>query len=307
MALLDRQRLFAAKVESTVGTAETLANADGAFNAFDARIQPTIERGRRRGQSAASDIPHVHGARGGTCTLRTDLVGSGTSGSAPLWASTLLEACGFAQSGLVYTPETGGGSAKTLTTGVYLDGRRKILVGTVFDCVINFVSGQPVQMEWNGIGQWGAPTDVALLTPTYPTTIPPRFASATLTVGGTAYKISQCQIAFNNVMTLRPDATDATGIHAGIVVDRDIQFSFDPEASLIADQDWHGDWIAHTEAALAITVGSATGNTIAFAAPKMQIIDVQEGEREGLTTDNVVFQCNRSAAAGDDELSITLT
>lgn len=305
--LVTVQRLFAAKNESTTGTAEALADADGAFNMFDPVYTPDIPYHRRQGQSSASNLPGVTGMRSMGFTGRTQLAGTGVSGTYPLWATRLWLGSGFAQSGGVFTPETGGTSPVTNTIGGYEDGVKMLAAGMVFNAALSFINGQPIDINWNGLGVYQAPTDTALLTPTYPTTIPPRFAGAVLTIGGVGYKISTMGIAFNNVLTLRPDATKDAAAHAGVVVHRNIQVTVDPESSLLATKDWYSDWTGHVEAALSCIIGSATGNTFNFAAPKMQLSNVQTIDREGINAKQLTFETNRSAAAGDDEFSLTLS
>ena len=55
--LLRRRRVFAAKVEATVGTAESLTGAEAAFNAEDFVIQPNIAMTRRQGQGGDGPGP----------------------------------------------------------------------------------------------------------------------------------------------------------------------------------------------------------------------------------------------------------
>ena len=77
--LLRKKSVLAAKVETAVGTAEALTAADATFNIFDAEIQPTIDFAERPGQAGFSPLPGVPGARGGTCTFTTDIIGRDVS------------------------------------------------------------------------------------------------------------------------------------------------------------------------------------------------------------------------------------
>jgi hypothetical protein len=304
--LLTRQRIFAASVEVTTGTAETLAAGDGAMNVFDAEINPNIEMTARPGQSSLSMLPAVHGARGSGMTLATYLVGNGASGM-PLWADTLLLAAGFSESGGTYKPITGSTAMTTLTAGVYEDGRLRTMSGAVATATMTMTAGEPVRIEWELSGKFEAPADTALITPTYPTVIPPRFASATFTIGGTSYKVAELVLTLNNEMVMRQDATDATGYFSSVVANRDFKITVDPEAQLFATQDWYTDWFNHTEAAINIVVGSAANNTVTINAPKASIHNVQHADRDGIMTDALEFGLNRNAAAGDDELSIAFS
>ena len=68
----------------------------------------------------------------------------------------------------------------------------------------------------------------------------------------------------------------------------------------------YGKWLLRTEQALAIDLGS-TNNSADISAPKLQFVIVQEGDRNANQIDDIEFQLNRSAPAGDDELEIDLS
>ena len=129
--LLTRQRVLAAKVETTTGTAESLSASDAAFNVFNLTFDADIPMNEREGQSSLSPLPGVTGARMGKVTFETEVVGKGSSG-VPSWG-IFLQASGFVLSSVTYNPETGGTSPTTLTMGGYFDGRKKVIAGAVGD------------------------------------------------------------------------------------------------------------------------------------------------------------------------------
>src|SRR5690554_71512 len=99
--LLAKRRVFAAKIESVVGTAEVLAAADAAMNAFETTIQPNIDFVERAGQGGFSPIAGALGEYGATISVAFEWhFGDPT----PLWASTLLPACGMLNTSGVFTP-----------------------------------------------------------------------------------------------------------------------------------------------------------------------------------------------------------
>ena len=69
MPLLRRRAVFAAKTETTVGTAETITASEGAYNARDFSIQPTVAVTRREGQGGEDrhreDVPVLEDDQGG--------------------------------------------------------------------------------------------------------------------------------------------------------------------------------------------------------------------------------------------------
>jgi hypothetical protein len=299
---------MAAKHETTVGTAIALSAADAVFNVFDATMQPSSEYTERKAQGAGlSPLPGVLGGQSGTCTFMVELTGGAT---VPAWAATFLPACGLKNTSGVFTPESippegASSGAKTLTIGLYEDGKLKKLHGAMGNAVFNFVAGKVVSIEFTFTGVWDAPTDVALLAPTYPTTAPLRFAAAALTIGSVSPAIAEMTLDLGNVVTLREHQDQVSGFHSAVITDRRLNGTITLEAAKVATYDPYGDWLARTERALAFALGSV-GNRAQFAAPRLQLTGPQEGERNGLQTDALAYQLNRSAAAGDDELTLTL-
>jgi hypothetical protein len=306
---IRRRRNFAAKVENPVGTAVSLAAADAVWNVFNPRIEPTIQYIEREGQgSALSALPGVLAEHSGTATFSTELIG-GTA--PPLWASAALLACGYAVNTGTFTPESrppevSSSGAKTLTIGCYEDGVLKKIAGAMGNAVFRFVSGRPVMIDFAFPGVWAAPTDVALLAPTYVTTAPLRFVSSSLTIGTATPKCYEMTIDTGNTITLRQDSTTSTGLHSAVVVARRVRGTMKIESGLVATYDPHGDMLARTERQLSLTLGTA-GNAVAFTIPKFQITGIRPGEANGIACDEIEWQANRSASAGDDEISIAIS
>ena len=306
--LLLRRRVLAAKIETTVGTAETLTAAEAAMNIFEPTINPTIEFEERPGQGVFSPLPGVLGAYGATTSFQTEITGRGSSGgSVPLWASTFLPACGFVDNGSgVFGPVSkapGVGGVKTVTIGAYQDGVFKRIRGAMGTFVITLVAGKIARIQFTFTGIWDAPTDAAMLAPTYPTVSPLRFVSSQLAVGSWNPKLSELSIDAGNQVALREDAGDASGFCSAVIGNRRTTGSMNPEASLVADNDNYGDWLGRTEQALGLQLGSGV-NRVDIDAPKLQFTNTQEGDRNNIKIDTIEFQLNRSAAAGDDDLTI---
>lgn len=305
--LLTRQRVFGAAVEANTGGAATVNAAAAVFNAYNATYRTDISRNRREGQSSLSQLAQVHGQRAAEITLETELVGNGAAGQ-PQWASVLLTAAGFTATGGTYTPSTGSTSYTTITAGLFQDGRFKSIAGACADLVIRGRAGEVVRCFWRLRGVHQPPTSAALITPTYPTTIPARLASATFTIAAVAYKLATFELALNNVLSPREDAANAAGIHSFVVGDHDHTFRCSLESQLLSVKDFYSDHLGHVEAALSLVVGSGANNIITITAPKMQLAEApQDEDANGVMRDNLLWQLNRSASAGDDSLQIALT
>jgi len=301
--LLSKQAIFGAKLETTTGTPISLSASDCAFNIFDLKTTPTIENTERPGQSAWAPLPGVPGARSGTMEFRGEVVGLGSSG-VPAWG-LLLQAAGFAVSSQTYVPSTGSASYASLTMNHYLDGRLFQIFGAVCESLtIKGKAGQKADIDFKFKGVWSPPTSVALVTPTYPTAIPPRVATATLTVGGTALvQVGEFEIAVENKVALREDVTTASGYHSAVITEQKIMFKVGVEAQALGTRDDFAVHLLGTTAALNLVVGSSANNILTVTAPALQLNKVPElGDRDGVLLDMLEYVSVRAVAAGDDNL-----
>ncbi len=305
--LVDDQKVFAAKIETTTGTAEVLTASEAAFNIYNVEMTDETEMDRREGESTSSSQTSIAKAFKGRCTFETDLVGDGAAG-VPLWATTFLPPCGMvAASGQSYTFVTGALNAKTLTMAVYEDGLRRMLTGAAGTWTINLKSGEQGRIKFEFVGKYQAEADIAMLAPTYPTVLPPRFANTgAATWGAYSLLLSTAEIAAKNTLYLResPSETDLSGYRCAMVTHREPMATIDPEAVLVAAKGWHAAFRASTEAALTFVIG-ATNNKVTIAGPKAQVSKRGRGQREKMLTDAIEMYYNRNTSAGDNELSIT--
>lgn len=299
--MLRRTSVFGAKSEVTTGTAETLTAAEAAFNIWNASIEPDIAFNRREGQGTSLDtLPGIPGARGARISFETEIYGAAT---VPSWG-LFLQAAGFALASRTYTITTPTINDVTLTCGHWMSGSRfKSAAGVKLNWKFSLRSGNPVRSTWEGTGLWIAPTTAAMVAPTYPTTLAPRAASATFTIGGTSYKISSLDFDLGNVITYREDITTASGYFSAAITDRAPTVRIDPESLALGTKDWYADHLASTEAALSLVINGGANNTLTISMPKLQLIEPPAtDERTGVMTDMLTFAPNRSATAGDDSI-----
>lgn len=310
MPLLKRVRVLGAEVESTLGTATSLGNTDGLFNAWDVQIQPEIEFEHRERQGGFSPLSGVTNARAGVATFKTEVYGA--SSAAP-WATVLLSGCGFVETTGTFAPVSAApvassGNARTLTIGAFVNGSLRMIRGAMGTCKFTFNTGKKIIAEWTFRGIWVPPIDSAIIAPTYPTTAPLVYKGATVTVGAVAIPHRELVIDLGREVVLREDPSDASGWAYAMVVGGKVVGSIDPERPLIATKDHHGIWIAHTEEAFSCSVpGTGSNNTVVWAGPKFQTTNIQEADRNNIDIDSIEFQLNGSSAAGNDELTIDTT
>lgn len=312
MTLLKRKRVLAAKIETTPGTAVSLAAADAVFNCWDVKIDPDIEMVERMGQGGFGNIASVPGGYKGKATFKTDLSWDSTS-TEPAWADTLLPGCGLVKSGSnQFFPKTEapGSNVKTLTIGAYIDGKFHSLCGAVGTFKIVCPTGRMAYIEWDFTGIWITPSDVAIISPTYPTAPALRCGTGATSWNSVTLFAESLTLDCGNTVTLRESST-ASGYVAGIITDRKPMVTCNPEAKLVATADRYGSLLAMTEATLTWDIPgpivTTTAGKITIAAPKAQIIKNTEGDRNSLVTDELEFQLNKNVSAIDQEFSILFT
>lgn len=310
MPLLRRRAVFAAKIETTVGTAETLSATEGVFNARDFSIQPSVGMTRREGQGGFNYLTSIPEGMQGTCTIVHDLAYDGTN--VPTWASVLLPACGFVDTAGVFSPVSQGpgtGGVKTLTIGHYKDGKRAMLSGAMGTFTITCPTGQVAFITFTFTGKYSTnETDETLIAPTYPTTVPLRFAAGALTFNSVNLCTSSLTVDAGNTVIMREcvNASDRSGFVSALVTNRAPIITADPESVLVATQDRDALWLTSSPQALQVTLNGTGTSTIGINAPKAQLENKQQGNRNDMMTDDLTWLCSAGSSA-DTELTLTFT
>lgn len=305
MPLLRRRAVFAAKVETTIGTAESLTGAEGVYNARDFVIQPNVAMTRREGQGGFNYLTSIPEGMTGTCTIVHDLTYNGTD--IPTWASVLLPACGWVDAAGTFSPksEGPGSNVKTLTIGHYKDGKRTLLSGAMGTFKIVCPTGKVAYIEFTFTGKYSTnETDTAIIAPTYPTVSPLRFAAGALTWNSVALCTSNVEVDAGNSVIMREcvNATDRSGYVSALVTNRAPMITADPESVLVATQDRDSLWLTPTAQAFSMQIGSS-GSSITIAAPKAQLENKQQGNRSDMMVDNLTWLATQGSSA-DTELTI---
>jgi hypothetical protein len=209
----------------------------------------------------------------------------------------------------VFTPRTEvpGSNVKTLTIGIYQDGMGKYLKGASGTFQMVCATGKTAVFNFDFSGIWLPPNDVAIVSPTYPTALGLRYASSTTTWNSVALCLENITLDSGNTVTMKECGTDASGYDYALITNRVITVTGNPESKLVATQDRFGQHIANTEAVLTWNLDGPTNSTITMAAPKAQIVDIKEGDRNGHVIDDITWQCNRNGSNIDQEISMTFT
>jgi len=310
--LLRKKSVLLVALESTIGTAESLTGSDGSMYASNVEWSPEAEETERMWQGTASKIATNVGARMARISGQVELHGSGTVDTSPDF-SKLMAMAGFIETTAVWTPKTSvpgttAADPRTGTMAVNRDGRLQLISGAVCER-LKFIleAGQKGIMEFEAVGKMNTPTsDAALPAPTIPTQNPPRASALTWALGSYPLRIQRIEIDVENTVVMRKDLTEVSAYAFGTITDRTITITITPEAQLAGDAALYDAWINETLSAFTAELGGATWNKVEFDAPKAQITSPQEGDNDGLMTDQITLLCTRDSA-NDDEFVISFT
>lgn len=159
------------KVESTQNTDSSPATGDAVLVLTGVDFEPAfnqVDREISRPYLGASE--QLIGSKLGKLSLRHEISGFGTAGSAPAWNDTLI-ACGFAQALLTtptrveYTPVSTG--FQTATAYVYAAGVLYKLVGCMGNATLDFTVGQTPKLIGEFTGLYQDPSAATIAAPTF--------------------------------------------------------------------------------------------------------------------------------------------
>lgn len=310
MSLSIYREAILAGIESTYDTDPTLtAGANGvlveepAWNLEGLRM---IERNPIKASHAREQ--KIFGGTLRKVSFKCEVKGSGTAGTAPE-IGPLLRACGMSETIVASTSVTYSHVStgfESLTLYYYMDGLQYIITGARGNVELTFEVGNRIMASFEFVGHSVAPTDVALVAPTYDTTTPEALIGAPFAVNSYAAKINSITVNLNNQIAMPADITAADGYHEIQITGRAPSGSFDPEHTLVATQDWEGDLRAGTLRALTTgAIGATAGNIVTMNLDNIGYMDIGQGERESLRTNDIPFECYENA--GEDEVELVFT
>lgn len=202
-------------------------------------------------------------------------------------------------------PITNPSAVPSLTMANYEDGIKKVLKGGRGKVKLNFKVGEPVVLEFDFSGVYLSTQDASLLSSiNHEQTKPPVLLNANLWIDNIQARLSELEIDWANVLSVRDDVNDQAGIFSYVISDRKPVGSFNPEMVSVSSHDFFGKWFNGDEMILNFQVGEVSGNKFWFYAPKIQYSKVADEDREGIATAKSSFSLNGTLEPGDDELTI---
>lgn len=300
--IFKKKRVIKIALEITKGTqvAGTLP-----MRVFELEIKDTrpFEKRSGIGLSTGNNNPGCHGEDSGECTFKALVRGNGAA-DLDSALQVIVQGCGFKKTGSSYQISSAHTDHESLSIDVWEDGKKKTLFGAMGELKLSGTVGDKMIIDCTFIGKYAAETDQAMPAFTPGTQTPMRLKSGTFTIGGSALLIGDYELAMNNAATLRPDASDDTGILSAAIPDADPMVNINPEDQLVGDYDFDGLLKAGTTAAIVMTANDGT-DSLTISTPSVQAVEKTPSERDGIATLDWSGQAIHSVT-GDDAVVISV-
>lgn len=293
---------FAAKVETTKGTLIAMTGTDAAMNVFDSEVLDNTQMIERRSQGTWYRLPFVPGAYAGAARARIELSGSGSSGGVPLWATTLLAACGLKNTAGSFAPTLLYDTEQTsISVAKYVNGKVRRLAGAMGTFTLNVQNGTNAtipSLDFELMGIFNSEADVSLITPTRPTVKPSRGITS-LTIDTVATCVGSLTFALQAGVIMLP-CNGTSGFKSAAITDFNPLLTINPEESLVSDKDWLSTMRNSSEVDIVTTFGASANNTVTLTINNGYV----QG-REQLTEDQVRREGLRISAANGFTLAFS--
>ncbi len=308
--LRNLKTVLLSKQEATYGVDPTLTAVANGMLFFDAKLQPNLgqEVERRPASSFFRSPQKLPTKQYRKLTGFTELIGHPAKGTAPMWSplatSSGLSQAAVAATSVTYTPATDNiGSA---THYFNIDGVRHRLLGARGNGVLKVIPHDIPKIEWDIMGLYEAPTDVAQTAPTLTNWAEPQVSNfentPTFTVNGVALELAEFSLDFGRKVVLRnrPNGRYVT-ITDGTPV---VKFKVAYEAMATFNPFTLND--NQTAFAINLVHGIGANKIVTVSLPNCRMNLPQDlSEEDGLA--DITLEAVPLPTAGNDEFSIVLT
>lgn len=301
--------LLLAKIEANYGVDPAPVVATDVMLAYDISFNP-VREAELRPDSAATfgKLGVVVGRR--YCNFSFKIISYGGKVGADLdpvetpllqMAGTAYTAAGVA-AGAIFKPKTGvAGTTDSDTLWFYRDGIIRKLTGCRTNCIIRWVAGKHVELEFNGIGIYAQSSALAMGVPTRPVvTTPMQALSSAFTIASAVVKTETFEFDLGNELTLSECVNAATGIAEVNIVNRDPRLTANPEADTTQAVAWEGYMDSQTAMAISAAFVGAALYGLQLSIPVGKMFSLEEGERNGKLIYNMNIIPTENSAIDDD-------
>lgn len=314
------------KVESTYATDPTPTGGSNAIPCVRGQVTLTyesdpidrmIQDGGLSGLAGHNSLPRAKIA------FRVELLGNASitdGATVHAYLSPLLKACDMSETAtaetgggvgdgyITYKPSVGSDAGTGVTFYFHSELKKHILTGCKGTVKFSVEAGKYAYADFEFSGLYNVVVDASFPSLTFSYTHkPPQWVSSSFTWGSYAPIVSKLDFDLGNVIGMRQDPTQATGIKGFLITDRKISGSFNPESVAEATQPWFSDWRTPTLRTLTAVLGSTAGNKFTFTATGV-IRNINYADRNQVRIHNVALDVVRTAitTANGDEFQLKM-
>lgn len=183
--------------------------------------------------------------------------------------------------------------APTVTIYHYRGGKLRKLLGAKATFTDSQPTGNFGTVTMQITGSWGGETDAPIPAGAAPVSIAaPLFVQGAL--AASAFLADRKPVALSNLtlnlgatLVSPPDPNTMNGFGGGVLTRRDIRLQIDPQQTLVATRDVFADLFAGRPFPLVGRAGTLVGNRIQITVPSAKYVGQQDGDREGIATDQL--------------------
>ena len=189
----------------------------------------------------------------------------------------------------------------SITLVLHKDGVIHTMPGSFGTFEITAQAGNYATIKWTFTGQYEEPVDDPNPAPVFERQLPSQVELARLRVGNFQATVEKLTFNQMNDIQVRPDVSSSDGYNGTRIVSRKPEGGIDPEADLVANNDFWGQMSAAEAMPFQMRVGSKPGNVVWFLAPSTQYSGLTYGDRNGILTYDAGLRFSR--VNGNDEAS----
>ena len=171
---------------------------------------------------------------------------------------------------------------ESVTLCMYKDGVKHLMPGAFGTFEIEATAGEFARINWTFTGTWRPPVDEAMPAPKYERTLPAQVELARLRVDGFYAVVEQFTFDQANDIQVRPDVSSAEGYIGTRIVSRAPEGGINPEADLVANNDFWSQLARADRMPFQMRVGYTPGNTVWVLAPGVQYTGLTYTDRNGI-------------------------
>jgi len=173
---------------------------------------------------------------------------------------------------------------ESVTSKMFFDGLEHKMTGSMGTFTINAQGGQFANVQFDFQGQYFDPVDTPLPSATFEKTKPRQVELARMRLQEFSAVVETFSLNVNNDIQPRLDANRSDAFDGVRIVGRSPEGGLDPEAALVADNDFWKQFSAADAIPFQMRVGTERGNTVWILAPGIQYTGLTYQDRNGFRT-----------------------